>query len=54
MQLYSCNCVLKMEKFSKDAMKISTGVGNKNQGRNWHVFLEEGEKIVSFGQNIYP
>ena len=37
-----------------DAMKIFKDVGMTKQGGNWHVFVREGGKIGTFGQNIYP
>ena len=29
----------------KDAVKVFTDVGKKEQGRNWHILFEEGEKL---------
>ena len=38
----------------KYVMKIFNGTGVKKQGRNWHILVAGGEKIRTFGQNIYP
>ena len=35
-------------------MKTLSDVGVKKQGRNLHIFVFEGERIGTFGQNIYP
>ena len=38
----------------KDAVKICTGVDKKNREEIGMFLFEDGEKIGSFGQNIYP
>ena len=38
----------------KDAMKIFISVGKKNREEIGMFLFEEGEKIGTFGQNIYP
>ena len=30
------------------------GTDVKKQGRNWHILVQGGGKIGTFGQNIYP
>ena len=40
-----------MEKKLKGAMKIFTGVGKKEQGRNWHIFVCGGGKNWNFWAN---